>query len=134
MGALRKETGAALASLTRSADSDGSTASGQVPTDSRFAPLVDSLDTIFKQAAEDDASWANVASGVTKTKLSAEMSKRHTGPGGLGGFYQSLGSTGFTDYLTQAKDKGLVTVTDKDGSIVPKGTSLMGLTEYTVTL
>lgn len=134
MGALRKEASEALASLSRGAEPDGSTASGQVPTDSRFAPLVDSLDAIFKQAANDDAAWASVATGITKTKLSAEMSKRHTGPGGLGGFYQSLGSTGFTDYLTQAKDKGLVTVTDKEGSVVPKGTPLMGLSEYTVTL
>lgn len=134
MEALKRETGKALESLTQSASSEDSTASGQVPTEGRFAPLADSLYTIFKQAAEDDAKWTAISAGVTKTKLSAEMAKRHTGPGGLGVFYQSLGSTGFTDYLTQAKDRGLVIVTDKEGNVVPKGTSLMGLTEYTITL
>ncbi len=97
LDALRKETSQVLASLQRSTSSEGYTASGPVPADeaTRFRPLIDSLKTL-----------SGAGERVTKTKLSSEVSKRNPGPTGIGAFYQSLGSTGFTDYLQQAKEKG----------------------------
>lgn len=123
--ALRKETSQVLASLQRSTSSEGATASGPVPADDfvRFRPLIDSL-----------AVLSDSGSAVTKTKLSSEVSKRNPGPGGIGAFYQSLGSTGFTDYLQQAKEKGLVKITDAQGTLLPQSSTLLGLTDYTVSL
>ncbi|KAJ1602631.1 hypothetical protein NDA14_007405 [Ustilago hordei] len=97
--ALRKETSQVLASLQRSTFSEGYTASGRVPADDaiRFRPLIDSLVSLN---GEGEAV-------VTKSKLTREVAKRNPGPGGIGAFYQSLGSTGFSDYLQQAKEKGV---------------------------
>lgn len=121
--ALRNETSQVLASLQRSTSSEGATASGPVPADDaiRFRPLIDSLTALNGE-------------GVTKTKLSSEVSKRNPGPGGIGAFYQSLGSTGFTDYLQQAKEKGLVKITDSEGNLVSRSSPLIGMTDYTVSL
>ncbi|SPO20212.1 uncharacterized protein UTRI_00605_B [Ustilago trichophora] len=121
--ALRKETSQVLASLQRSTSSEAATSSGPVPADDsiRFRPLIDSLVALNGE-------------GVTKTKLSSEVSKRNPGPGGIGAFYQSLGSTGFTDYLQQAKEKGLVKITDAEGNVLAQSSSLLGLTDYTVSL
>lgn len=121
--ALRKETSQVLASLQRSTSSEGATASGPVPADDaiRFRPLIDSLVALT----------ADGATQVTKTKLSSEVGKGNPGPA-IGAFYQSLGSTGFTDYLQQAKEKGLVKVTDSDGNLLSQSSTLLGLTDYTV--
>ncbi|KAJ1030150.1 hypothetical protein NDA16_001062 [Ustilago loliicola] len=123
---LRKETSQVLASLQRSTSSEGYTASGPVPADDaiRFRPLIDSLVSLTGEGGQ----------GVTKTKLSSEVSKRNPGPGGMGAFYQSLGSTGFSDYLQQAKEKGLVQITDTEGKVLGPSSSLIGLTDYTVSL
>ncbi|SPC63839.1 uncharacterized protein UHOD_00816 [Ustilago sp. UG-2017b] len=120
--ALRKETSQVLASLQRSTSSEGYTASGPVPADNaiRFRPLIDSLVSLNEEGG----------AVVTKTKLSSEVAKRNPGPGGIGAFYQSLGSTGFSDYLQQAKEKGLVQITDSEGRVLGPSTSLIGLTEY----
>lgn len=124
--ALRKETSQVLASLQRSSSSEGATASGPVPAEDaiRFRPLIDSL---LSLTGED-------APSATKTKLSSEVAKRNPGPAGIGAFYQSLGSTGFTDYLQQAKEKGLVKITDSEGNVLDRSSSLLGLTDYTVSL
>lgn len=121
--ALRKETSQVLASLQRSTSSEAATSSGPVPADDaiRFRPLIDGLVALNGE-------------GVTKTKLSNEVSRRNPGPGGIGAFYQSLGSTGFTDYLQQAKEKGLVKITDAEGNALAQSSSLLGLTDYTVSL
>ncbi|EST06471.1 NYN domain, limkain-b1-type [Kalmanozyma brasiliensis GHG001] len=122
LAALREQTSQVLADLQRSTSSEGYTASGPVPADDgvRFRPLLDSL---LALSAEGSA--------VTKTKLSSEVGKRNPGPAGIGAFYQSLGSTGFTDYLQQAREKGLVKALDAEGQVV-KGGSLIGLSDYTV--
>ncbi|SNX81866.1 uncharacterized protein MEPE_00571 [Melanopsichium pennsylvanicum] len=124
--ALRKETSDLLTSLKRSTTSEGATATASGPISGdhsiRFRPLIDSLMTL------------DAKGGVTKTKLSSEVSKRNPGPSGVGAFYQSLGSTGFTDYLGQAKEKGLVKVTDAEGKVLSQSASLLGLTDYTVSL
>lgn len=124
--ALRKETSQVLASLQRSTSSEGYTASGPVPADDaiRFRPLIDSLVGLNGEGGQ----------GVTKTKLSSEVSKRNPGPGGIGAFYQSLGSTGLSDYLQQAKEKGLVQITDAEGKVFGPANSLIGLSDYTVSL
>ncbi|TKY90764.1 hypothetical protein EX895_000762 [Sporisorium graminicola] len=124
--ALRKETSQLLASLQRSTSAEGATASGPVPADDagRFRPLIDSLVALTGDSAV----------AVTKTKLSSEVAKRNPGPAGVGAFYQSLGSTGFTDYLQQAKEKGLVKIADADGNVLSDSSTLLGLTDYTVSL
>ncbi|KAJ9476622.1 NYN domain-containing protein [Pseudozyma hubeiensis] len=124
--ALRKETSQVLASLQRSSSSEGATASGPVPAEDaiRFRPLIDSLLSLTGEGA----------SSATKTKLSSEVAKRNPGPAGIGAFYQSLGSTGFTDYLQQAKEKGLVKITDSEDNVLDRSSSLLGLTDYTVSL
>lgn len=124
IAALREQTSQVLADLQRSTSSEGYTASGPVPADDgvRFRPLLDSLLALTGDGA-----------AVTKTKLSSEVGKRNPGPAGIGAFYQSLGSTGFTDYLQQAREKGLVRVHDAEGNVV-KGGSLIGLSDYTVAM
>ncbi|CBQ67945.1 conserved hypothetical protein [Sporisorium reilianum SRZ2] len=124
--APRKETSQVLASLQRSTSPEGATASGPVPADDavRFRPLVDSLVALAGDGA----------AGVSKTKLSSEVAKRNPGLAGIGAFYQSLGSTGFTDYLQQAKEKGLVKITDAEGNVLSNSDTLLGLTDYTVSL
>lgn len=122
--ALRKGTSQVLASLQSSTSSEATTASGPVPADDavRFRPLIDSLVALISEDGPN----------VTKTKLSSEMTKRNPGPGGIGAYYQSLGSTGFADYLQQAKEKGLVKIKDAQGNVMPESSTLLGLTDYTV--
>ncbi|CCF48145.1 uncharacterized protein UHOR_00816 [Ustilago hordei] len=122
--ALRKEASQVFASLQRSTYSEGYTASGPVPADDviRFRPLIDSLVSLNEEGG----------AVVTKTKLSSEVAKRNPGPGGIGAFYQSLGSTGFSDYLQQAKEKGLVQITDSEGRVLGPSTSLIGQLSYIV--
>ena len=123
LDAIRKETSQVLATLQRSTSSEAATASGPVPADDaiRFRPLLDSVAALHGER-------------VSKTRLSSEVTKRNPGPGGVGAFYQSLGSTGFTDYLQQAKEKSLVQIKDAEGNILPPASSLLGLSDYTVSL
>lgn len=125
---IRKETSDVLASLQRSTSSEGATASGPVPADDgvRFRPLVESLLSL------EDVARGNYE--VVKTKLSSDLAKRNPGPGGVGAFYQSLGSTGFTDYLQQAMERGMVSIRDAEGKVVTQPSAILGLTDYTVTL
>lgn len=126
LDAIRKETSQVLASLQRSTSSEGATASGPVPADdaTRFRPLLDSLAALAPSSS----------SGVSKTKLSSEFGKRIPASTGLGAFYQSLGSTGFTDYLQQAMQKRLVVIADADANVIPHTGSLIGLSDYHVAI
>ncbi|KIS72113.1 uncharacterized protein UMAG_00535 [Mycosarcoma maydis] len=124
--AIRKEASRVLASLQRSTTSEGTTASGSVHADdaSRFYPLIESFVALTSEGMTP----------VTKAKLSSEVAKRNPGFPGIGAFYQSLGCTGFTDYLQQAKEKGLVNITDSDGILLQPSNMLSGLPDHIITL
>ncbi|PWZ01471.1 hypothetical protein BCV70DRAFT_198901 [Testicularia cyperi] len=66
--ALRKETSEKLASLSRTASSEGSTASGPVPhQDSvRFGPLLKGISAVVNAAASDASQAASLATGIPK--------------------------------------------------------------------
>ncbi|EPQ31165.1 uncharacterized protein PFL1_01353 [Pseudozyma flocculosa PF-1] len=79
------------------------TSSGPVPANERlrFQILVDVLGELRSNEGLNK---------VPKARASSEVVKRNPGPGGMGVFYQALGSTGFTDYVDQARRAGFVVI------------------------
>ncbi|KAN0061745.1 hypothetical protein ACQY0O_005737 [Thecaphora frezii] len=84
------------------------TSSGVVPPNDRlrFKILVDILTELRSSQG---------STKVNKARVSSELVKRNPGPGGMGAFYQTLGSTGFTDYVEQARKAGFVVVGRDEG-------------------